>query len=152
MRSYSSTDFLAKLSADSLDDPVDVAVLGLVRVDRSNASFLQFSSSSSCDRWLPVPTEVIESIDHLKTVSCKDHQHPLVKIKLKRPDATRQDALFFFNLIFHLQALLALTLKDARTRVYSGAAGKDFCFIWEDPQGYMVCCFHGDNLDCTGMV
>lgn len=159
MTTYEPADFLAKLSTNNLVDlsyPADVSVVGLVKTDQAVPSAIQFSPSFSCQQWMLLPMEMVESIDHLKTVACKDHQHPLVRIKFKRPDETRSDLMFFYNLISRTQATLALALRAAKTRGRTDAPlvrrNDDFCFIWDDPQGLSVCCFYGDELECTGMV
>jgi hypothetical protein len=158
MRNYEPADFLSKLSKNNLPNPTEVSIVGLVKSDEANPSAIHFSYSLPCEQWLSIPIEIVETIDHLGTVPCKDHQHPLVRIKFKRPDETREDVAFLFNLISQMQASLARALRVVRTRKRSDTSLArqphlvDFCFIWDDPHGVMVCCFHGDELECTGIV
>ena len=84
MGMYEPAEFLSRLSTNNLANlsaPRDVSVVGLVKSDETTPSAVQFSHSLACREWVSIPIELIEEIDHLKTVSCKDHQHPLVRIK-----------------------------------------------------------------------
>ena len=157
MRIYQPVDFLSKLSTDDLSNPSEVSIVGLAKSDEGSPSAVHFSYSLACEQWVSIPIELIEGVDHLKTVPCKDHQHPLVRIKLKRPDELRDDISFFIGLIAQMQTMLDLALKVARTSKRadpnpSPRRADDFCFIWDDPQGVSVCCFKGDDLECGGIV
>jgi hypothetical protein len=156
MKNYESADFLSRLSTNNLPDPTEFSVVGLVKADAEKSSVINFSHSLACVRWLTIPIEIVETIDHLKTVACKDHQHPLVRIKFKRPDEVREDVAFFLTLLSQMQISLARTLKVVSKRNQSKNTREncadDFCMIWEDSQGVSVCCFHCDELECTGIV
>lgn len=147
MRTYSPTEFLANLSQDELPDPTEVAIAGLVRADEKTPSVIYYSNSLSCEKWLSIPIEIIESIDHLRTVACKDHQHPLVKIKFKRPDEARQDLAFFLNLLSRLQDFIVRSQSAARTgtptRLRDGIGGD--CAIVSTPDSLDICCVEGDD-------
>ncbi|WP_433527722.1 hypothetical protein ACQPZ2_30540 [Nocardia pseudovaccinii] len=155
MRVYEPVDFLSKLSANDLSNPTQVSIVGLAKSDKANPSSVHFSHSLACEQWVSMPIKLIEAIDHLRTVPCKDHQHPLVRIKFKRPDETHGDVIFLLNLVAHMQATLEHALKAARTGKRPAPSlrrADDFCFIWDSPEGLSVCCFSGDDLECTGMV
>jgi hypothetical protein len=156
MRTYEPADFLSKLAIDGFPSASEASICGLVKPDELNPSAIKFSYSLACGRWISIPIEIVETIDHLKTFPCKDHEHPLVRIKFKKPDENRADLTFFLSLISQMQASLALTLKAAKVRKHSDHStvrrDDDFCFVWDDPNGLMICCFTGDDLNCTGMV
>lgn len=159
MQTYEPADFLSKLAANGLprlSTPSDLSIVGLVKSDTASPLTVQFSYSPACERWLSIPIEIVESIDHIKTIACKDHEHPLVRVKITRPDQDRKDLTFLYDLVTETQTTLALMHKaaSAKRRLTSTQASRltDFCFIWDDPAGVMVCCFHGDDLECTGIV
>jgi hypothetical protein len=156
MRNYEPADFLSKLSKNDLPNPTEVSIVGLVKSDSANPSVIHFSHSLACEQWLSIPIEIVETIDHLSTVRCKNHQHPLVRIKLTPPGEARADVKFLFNLISQMQASIALLLRVARSRHPSDTSlarrDDDFCMYWEFPEGFKVCCFHGNDLECTGIV
>jgi hypothetical protein len=151
MRSYNPAEFLSKLSVNELPDPTEVTIVGLARSDERFPSAIHFTTSLSCDKWLSIPIEIIESIDHLKTITCNDHQHPLVKIKFKRPDEARQDLAFFLNLLSQMQNLLSRALSAARAGTNSRTPA-DECYIVDMPGGLGICCWYGNELDCGGIV
>jgi hypothetical protein len=155
MMNYEPADFLSKLSKNNFPNPTEVSLVGLVKSDEANSSAIHFSSSLACEQWLSIPIEIVETIDHLRTVSCNDHQHPLVRIKFKRPDETRKDVTFLFSLISQMQTSLTRAIRVASTRnradiSYANCAD-DFCMIWQDSHGVSICCFHCDELECTGI-
>src|SRR5262245_57638283 len=116
MSSLPPGEFLARLTANELPDPVDVTIIGLAKTDEKSSQVIQFSTSLNCGTWLPLPIEIVESVEHVKTVRCKDHSHPLVKIKLKQPDHSRQDLVFLLTLLSQLQTSLSRAVSAARKR------------------------------------
>ena len=89
MKNYDPADFLSKVSVKNLSTPAEVSIVGLAKSDETKPSTFQFSHSLACELWLSVPIDIVESIDHLRTIRCRDHQHPLVRIRFKRPDDSR---------------------------------------------------------------
>jgi hypothetical protein len=159
MRSYSTNEFLSKLSADELEDPTAVKIIGLAKPDDQHPATIHFSTSLACETWFPIPAEIIESIDHLKTVPCRDHQHPLVRVTFKRPEDGRQDVAFLLHLVSHLQRLLFRAHRVARSGRHSRqsaapAMASNYCWVEEVPGGLEVCCIDDVIADiaCTGMV
>lgn len=162
MRSYSPAEFLSGLTRDELDDPNEVRIIGLARSDDADPSVIRFSYSLRCETWLSIPVALVESVDHLKTVPCKAHEHPLVRITFKAPAADRGDLGFFLGLVSEMQNRIAYTTRAARA-VRAGRAVKRLaaspmagapCWVEEGPVGLEVCCYDDVNPDiaCTGMV
>lgn len=46
---------------------------------------IQFAAGRSCSNWVTIPLELIEDVEVLKSVPCKDHSHPFVRLTLKTP-------------------------------------------------------------------
>jgi hypothetical protein len=152
MRSYNPAEFVAKLSHNELPDPTELAIVGLVKSEEASPTFLDFSLSPSCEKWLPIPIEMIESIEHLRTIRCKDHEHPVVRVRFKRADEGRNDLAFFMNLLIQLQSLLSRSPRTARAAAARTGVLAEPCYIVDTPEGLQVCCYQGDELVCTGMV
>lgn len=86
MRSYEPAEFVSVLASNQpLAAPMDLTVYGLVKADESDSSVLLLSISNSCERWIPIPVSLISSIEHGGYASCKDHEHPFVRIVLAEP-------------------------------------------------------------------
>lgn len=72
----------ALLSGDL--EPARHHVTGMVKASDKRGTIC--FTPSDCDRWVDVPVELIESAVRVGTRQCKDHQHPMFKLRLK--DAT----------------------------------------------------------------
>jgi hypothetical protein len=81
MRSYEPAEFASRLASNVLEEPVGLALHGLVKADENDSHVLLFSTSLSCETWIPIPVSLISSIRHIRNVRCKDHQHPLSPTK-----------------------------------------------------------------------
>ena len=42
-------------------------------------------SQAGCDRWVDVPSGMIDQAEHLGQAGCRDHTHPFMRISLKEP-------------------------------------------------------------------
>jgi hypothetical protein len=65
---------------------------------------IQFSPGSNCTTWLPIPLDLIEEedgIEFLRTVSCKDHQHPYVRLKIKELQTSNKETALLAGLLRH---------------------------------------------------
>jgi hypothetical protein len=155
MRDYAPAEFVSHLTADELPDPIALSVLGLVKLDGNDATNVLYTSSLSCNDWLPIPISMIDSIQHMRTIACKDHQHPLVKITFNKPEKGRTDVAVFMALLSRAKA------SAARAWTAAGAAQgqrrpqmrmDDACEIMEfDGMAYMCCCQNG-KCECGGFV
>lgn len=87
-RSFTVGDFLTSLKAGDFDRPTRPTIIteGMVKASDSGDDAIQFSVGGSCDSWMTIPANLIESVEFLRTVGCKDHSHPFVRLHLKHPD------------------------------------------------------------------
>ena len=88
----SPAEFQKALTNKTLKNPL--VLQGLAK-ESDDAKSIMFSQDG-CTTWTAVPVELIEDIDFLGDVACKDHSHPLVRLNLKRPTG---DGLVFSNLL-----------------------------------------------------
>jgi hypothetical protein len=152
MHTYSPTEFLSKLSVNELSDPTEVAIFGLVKVDENSSSVIHFSNSPSCETWLSIPIEIIESIDHLRFITCKEHQHPIVKIKFKHPDQSRQDLVFLLKLLSQMQNSISRAQIRSRTGNNLSRPEPEDCEIVNIGGLLYICCWEGTTYICGGFV
>lgn len=150
MNTYEPSEFIQKLSANDLPDNDEVTIAGLVKPDTETGEVIGFSTSMSCENWLAIPTSMITDITHLRNVKCKDHRHPLVKIRLKQPDAAQTELVFLFGLVSELQRTVA---RLTRSKTGGGRVTPldfDDCYTVIDNGHVKVCC--GDPPECTGVA
>jgi hypothetical protein len=150
MRTYDPKEFVAQSKVNKLPEPGELAVAGLIKTGEDE-EHIYFSSSRACTEWLPVPIGLIQSIQHLMNVACKDHQHPLVRIIFKRADEVGPEAAFFMAMLSRAQKALALTRRNAPGR--SSMRASDCVVV----SGQVCCISEGDGgtdleVECTGMV
>jgi hypothetical protein len=90
--SFSAERFLSLLAEDNLQQ---VVVQGMVKIDEGISDQLMFCSDNKCERWIPVPMGVVDQVEYLSILKCKDHQHPLVRLHLHLPPKQEISARFF---------------------------------------------------------
>src|SRR6476660_8264635 len=115
MRNYEPAEFASLLASNKLEEPVDLTLFGLVKADEKDKSVLLFSISSSCEQWMPIPVALISSIRHIRNVTCKDHQHPFVRIVFAEPKKDDASTVLFMRLFAQAKAKAA----PARMRAFS---------------------------------
>jgi hypothetical protein len=152
MRTYDPREFVAQSKVNKLPEPAELAVAGLVKTGEDEAQIL-FSNSRACADWLPIPIDIIQSIQHLKNVECKD-QHPLVRIVFKRADGGRPELAFFMAMLLRAQKALVLARVKASRSSFMRSSD---CAVVGGEGGLQVCCAYetdaGDlEVECTGMV
>ncbi|MFD5478831.1 hypothetical protein [Streptomyces hawaiiensis] len=74
-------EFLRKLREDVLVPPV--RIVGMVKAQEDLPDELLFSQH--CIDWVSIPVHMIQSIEHLGSAPCKDHNHPRVAIVFDEP-------------------------------------------------------------------
>ncbi len=135
MRSYEPAEFLSSLVSDRLGDPTDLSVHGLVKPsDDGDESALMFTTSLGCEKWIPIPVSSISSVRHIRNVTCKDHEHPLVRLALVEPAEGDGTGILFMRLFRFAQAA---TVKAVRGG--SAPAGGD-CEVFTFDDEPFVCC------------
>ena len=147
MRAYEPVEFVSGLAANQLGEPVDLTLFGLVKADENERSIVLFSISSACEQWVPIPVSFITSIQHIRNVSCKDHQHPLVRIVLAEPKKEDASAVLFMRLFAQAKAAAAARRKAANGNPLRMTQG---CEIIEfDDVPYACCPGDGGSWDCV---
>jgi|GEM_PF-2841265 len=155
MRSYTAAEFVSRLTANTLIDQSAINLFGLVKQNDTDQSAILFSSSTACTEWLPIPVSMIESVQHLRNVVCKDHTHAFVRIVLVEPE--QDDAAFvFMKLLAQANAAEARARARAAAKHISTAQARTECIIFHGMEGYYICCpplgGGGSAWECTGMV
>ena len=150
MRSYEPAEFVSIMASNQqLDEPMDLAIYGLVKPDESDSSVLLLSISTSCERWIPIPVSLISSVEHGGNVSCKDHEHPFVRIVLAEANKDDVSAVLFMRLFVQANARAAA----ARVKAASDRSGGCETFTFNGKP--MVCCppaSGSGSWDCFTML
>ena len=120
MRKFSTQDFLKLLASNELQD--EIVIEGMVKVDEEKQSVVLLSVDTSCEDWLPVPQDMIETIEYVSKSACKDHQHPYVRIYLKEPAKDNFVAQLFLKL--YRDAKLAEARASAASEFAMGTANR----------------------------
>ena len=90
-RSMAPGEFLAELSSGGLEGPAtsdaSIVLSGIAKPADGNDQVILFAHGTSCADWVEVPLSQIERVEVMRTVRCRDHSHPLVKLHLKAPQS-----------------------------------------------------------------
>jgi hypothetical protein len=88
-RSLTPAEFVTELSSGALDavPPGGLVLSGMAKPAEGNDQAILFAHGTSCTDWVEIPVAQIESVEVLRTVRCRDHAHPLVKLHLKAPQS-----------------------------------------------------------------
>jgi len=82
-QSLTGDAFFESLQQDKLLTAVPITLTGMVKKSEGKERTIEFAPGGNCSSWVTVPVELIEDVEVLKTVPCRDHAHPLVQLKLK---------------------------------------------------------------------
>ncbi|MEI5135090.1 hypothetical protein RB199_26490 [Streptomyces libani] len=88
---YSPQEFLNNLASDNLQ--ATLTLTGMIKNEEDGDKFASFAIGTRCANWRKIPIGAIESIEHLGSISCEEHTHPLVNISFKAPQS--DEALLF---------------------------------------------------------
>jgi hypothetical protein len=75
--------FIEDLRRGALAVPVQVA--GMIRAAEENSDSIQVTRD--CSSWVSIPASMIEEINLLGTMKCKDHNHHVASIRFKEPQS-----------------------------------------------------------------
>ena len=78
--------------------------MGMVKKSEGKEKTIQFAPGGNCSGWVTIPIELIEDVEILKVVPCKDHAHPLVRLNLKTP--TTPEAKILSSILNAMQSSL----------------------------------------------
>lgn len=88
MKSFTGQEFVKALTSEGgLSVPSDCLTLtGMVKSSSGGAvDSVLFSPGTSCAFWIPVPVKMIDRVDHLGKIPCRDHEHDFVRLRFKMP-------------------------------------------------------------------
>jgi hypothetical protein len=91
---YSAEEFAKVLAAGKLKLPLLRAGMTKTHDDASKIWF----APGGCGTWIALPLSVIEKVTFLQNVRCEDHEHPLVLMQFREPDAHNEAAQAFAEL------------------------------------------------------
>lgn len=80
---FSPEEFRKRLKSGELTKPI--ALTGLVKDDDTTDDVLMFSMDG-CTSWTSIPHSLVEQVEFIRHVKCKDHMHPLVTLHLKQSE------------------------------------------------------------------
>jgi hypothetical protein len=92
MASMTGAEFAQKLTDGELK--TQLTLLGMVKKGE-NPNHILFSRV--CDRWTTIPTSIIENVDVLGKVLCKEHTHVLARLYIAEPQS--EEASIFGELL-----------------------------------------------------
>lgn len=87
--------FFSMLQQDKLDAPFSLS--GMVKKPEGKEKSLPFAIGTHCRDWVNIPLHLIEAVEVIGKVPCKDHAHTLVKLYFKDPG--HAEAKVFFSLL-----------------------------------------------------
>jgi hypothetical protein len=67
---------------------------GMVKQEENDPNAVQFSEGTDCSLWTKIPVGMVEQVEFLRFVSCRDHSHPFVRLHLKAPGEGSEAAVF----------------------------------------------------------
>ncbi len=79
---FTGTDFVKALAEGALKN--HIVREGLAKQQEKDAKSILFSEGD-CTDWIPIPVKMIEKVEFIRNMPCKDHEHPFVRLHLKSP-------------------------------------------------------------------
>ena len=134
MNSFTGQQFAEGLnSAHGLSLPhVPLTITGMAKKSGTPQT-ISFSPGTVCKVWVPIPSALIEKVDHLGTTTCKDHQHDYVRLHFVNPTTDEGKALT--ELLKHLIGLDESWLPMSAASPSSALAAQPaaMAFGWHPP-------------------
>ncbi|MFJ9550816.1 hypothetical protein [Streptomyces erythrochromogenes] len=110
-------EFLRKLREGDLTPRI--RVIGMVKAGEGESDHILFSRH--CTDWIPIPVDMIQTLEHLDSVQCKDHSHPLAAITFREPESP--EVRVFAGLFSSYQFTRKLTCSDPNSSLWECLAG-----------------------------
>jgi hypothetical protein len=82
----SGEEFLQKLRDDQITAPI--LFTGMVKKTDDATDHILFTHAADCTNWIRIPVTSIENVEILDVVPSKEHTHPLVNLRIKKPQST----------------------------------------------------------------
>lgn len=115
---FSPQNFIVALKENTLKEVSFIE--GMAKADEKNPDSLLFTAAG-CEAWTSIPLSSIETIDYLKSVACKDHEHPYVVIHFKKFDAPEA------RMLAGLLSSHAIALRSGQSNASRNKPGSGFC-------------------------
>jgi hypothetical protein len=96
-KSFTGEEFVKRLSEGALRNPV--VREGMVKPSEHAVDEIQFSVGRSCRNWTAIPAHLIERVEFITEVACKDHRHPFVRLIFTEPQAENKQATVLADLL-----------------------------------------------------
>lgn len=113
-RMFTAREFLDALAAGGLERTI--VRTGMVKVSESETESLLFSEGSGCEDWVKLPLTMIQMVEYLDSVPCKDHQHPRVNLYVVVPPSADETVTALGKLLRSaVQKPVQTTFKDSST-------------------------------------
>jgi hypothetical protein len=96
------SEFLERLERDTFDAATSITLVGMAKKSDGEEKSIQFAPGQDCTNWTTIPLTAIASVEVIRTVPCRDHSHPLVKLNMKTPDSS--DGQLFSSIIAAMQS------------------------------------------------
>jgi hypothetical protein len=90
-RVFTSEALERALANDELAYP-GLELVGMVKASDQTGQ-ISFTLSG-CDQWVDLPTVMIHQAEQLGSSRCKDHSHPVFRLRLKEPDTPEAEILY----------------------------------------------------------
>ena len=94
---FAPEDFVRALSEGNLANWIEK--IGMVKAVEGEQTAIMFSEGTTCESWTKIPIAMIHSIEYETMIECRDHQHPLVRLKLNAPEDSNVTASVFASLL-----------------------------------------------------
>ena len=102
---YSGEEFIKALSEDKFSTPVELE--GIAKPAGADGKAFMFSTGTDCGTWIQIPLDIVQNIELIRVISCKDHTHPLVRLQLKEPPKENPVGSLFAGLLRQMGAASA---------------------------------------------
>ena len=79
---FTGTNFIKALAEGALKNYIIRE--GFAKQKEKDTNSILFSEGD-CTDWIPIPVKMIERVEFIRNMPCKDHEHPFVRLHLKSP-------------------------------------------------------------------
>jgi hypothetical protein len=80
---YEGAKFAEALSSGTFKQPI--VLTGLAKQAENDNNAIMFAEGTLCQSWVKIPADMIDKVEYLATITCRDHEHPLVTLYLEDP-------------------------------------------------------------------
>ena len=151
-QSLTAAELFEGLYQDKLITAVPITIIGMVKKSEGKEKVIQFAPGGNCSNWVTIPLELIDDAEILKTVPCKDHTHPLVRLNLKTP--TTPEAKIFSSILEGMQSSLE-GMRSSHEGTQPAFAVQQQLDPWGDPvcgPGTRKVCYPTTCTDPSGRL